>query len=455
MPIGQIAISDTGQARLDEKLPETRPGGDFEITQVRLEQNADIGTLYITWDVRADNPGNVQPFCHLDSEGSIAIGDNVLVMNGVRVSSASSITIGDGCMLGNFCYLSDSDWHDIHDRTCMPGGSAPSVLERGAWIGDSAIVLKGVRVGENSIVGAGAVVVRDVPSNVIVAGNPAVIVKERDPGQPGVLRAGQLLLERVDEAAAGPGGAGVCVNPRRVFANGAPAQGLKGGLRVFCCLMFAAHQQLGEPSFLKRQRDPDRAGVGKALRLTMEGAADPGEHGGRQRAGRLVQRHTQRAGEAAAGEGGAASPGGPAACAAVSGAVPASQTVPVRHRRGTTTVHRCIAPHVAALFAAAQAAGLPLGGGGYRDPAGQIRTRRNNCGPSSYDIYEKPSTACRPPTAKPGPSMPERGLAIDFTCGGPTVRLGDQCSRWLLANSKRFGLTNWPQESWHYSSNGH
>jgi D-alanyl-D-alanine dipeptidase len=51
--------------------------------------------------------------------------------------------------------------------------------------------------------------------------------------------------------------------------------------------------------------------------------------------------------------------------------------------------------------------------------------------------------------------MHERGLAIDFTCGDGTVRLGDQCSRWLLANSKRFGLTNWPQESWHYSSNGH
>ena len=156
-----------------------------------------------------------------------------------------------------------------------------------------------------------------------------------------------------------------------------------------------------------------------------------------------------------AGEGGAANPGGPRACAAVSGAVPASQTAPVRHRRGTTTVHRCLAPHVAGLFAAAHAAGLPLGGGGYRDPQGQIRTRRNNCGSSNYDIYERASSACRPPTAKPGTSMHERGLAIDFTCGDGTVRLGDQCSRWLLANSKRFGLTNWPQESWHYSSNGH
>jgi acetyltransferase-like isoleucine patch superfamily enzyme len=114
-------------------------------------------------------------------EGNITIGNNVLIMNGVRISSATSITIGDGCMLANFCYLTDSDWHDIHDRTSAPGGSAPIILERGAWIGDSAIVCKGVRIGENSIIGAGAVVTKDVAPNVIVAGNPARVVKKLDP----------------------------------------------------------------------------------------------------------------------------------------------------------------------------------------------------------------------------------------------------------------------------------
>jgi acetyltransferase-like isoleucine patch superfamily enzyme len=113
--------------------------------------------------------------------GSIAIGDYVLIMNGVRISSASSIIIGDGCMLATNCYLTDSDWHDIYDRTSIPGGSAPIVLERGAWVGDSAIVCKGVRIGENSIIGAGAVVTRDVPPNVIAAGNPARVVKKLDP----------------------------------------------------------------------------------------------------------------------------------------------------------------------------------------------------------------------------------------------------------------------------------
>jgi len=114
-------------------------------------------------------------------EGRITIGDHVLVMNGVRVSSACEITIGNGCMLANFCYIMDADWHDLHDRTSTPGKAAPVVLKDGAWVGDSAIICKGVTIGKNSVVGAGSVVRRDVPDNVIVAGNPAVIVGKIDP----------------------------------------------------------------------------------------------------------------------------------------------------------------------------------------------------------------------------------------------------------------------------------
>jgi len=114
-------------------------------------------------------------------EGNIKIGNNVLVMSGARISSANEIIIGDDCMLANFCYIMDADWHDIYDRTSSPGKSAPVVLEKGVWIGDSAIVCKGVRIGENSVVGAGSVVRKDVPPNVVVIGNPAKVVKKLDP----------------------------------------------------------------------------------------------------------------------------------------------------------------------------------------------------------------------------------------------------------------------------------
>jgi len=83
-------------------------------------------------------------------------------------------------MLAMNAYLSDADWHDLHHRIYAPGATAPIVLEDNVWIGDSALVTKGVTIGENSVVGAWSVVTRDVPANVVVAGNPARIVRELD-----------------------------------------------------------------------------------------------------------------------------------------------------------------------------------------------------------------------------------------------------------------------------------
>lgn len=114
-------------------------------------------------------------------EGSVEIGNNVLVMNAVRISSATRIVIGDDCMLANNCLLSDADWHGLHDRTQPVGETKPIILEKGVWICDSAIICKGVHIGQNSVVGAGAVVTKNIPPNVVVAGNPARIVKKLDP----------------------------------------------------------------------------------------------------------------------------------------------------------------------------------------------------------------------------------------------------------------------------------
>ena len=116
-----------------------------------------------------------------EHEGSIDIGDNVLVMNGVRISSASGVKVGDDCMLANYAYLTDADWHGLHNRISPIGKTAPIVLEKGVWVGDSAIVCKGVHIGRNSVVAAGAVVTKNVPANVVVAGNPARVVKKLDP----------------------------------------------------------------------------------------------------------------------------------------------------------------------------------------------------------------------------------------------------------------------------------
>ncbi len=121
---------------------------------------------------------------------------------------------------------------------------------------------------------------------------------------------------------------------------------------------------------------------------------------------------------------------------------------------GGIRVNRSIAGNLQRLLAAASAAGINFGGGGYRDPAGQIAVRRNNCGTSNYAIYEMPASACRPPTARPGQSMHERGLAIDFTQGGSTLTRGSSGFAWLRANASSYGFFNLPSEPWHWSTNG-
>lgn len=114
-------------------------------------------------------------------QGRIEIGDCVLMSPGSRISASDEIIIGDGTMFANGAYVTDSDWHQLYDRTERSPRVTPVHIGPNVWLGDHSTVLKGVTIGENSVVAAGAVVTRDVPANVVVAGNPAAVVKELDP----------------------------------------------------------------------------------------------------------------------------------------------------------------------------------------------------------------------------------------------------------------------------------
>jgi LAS superfamily LD-carboxypeptidase LdcB len=117
---------------------------------------------------------------------------------------------------------------------------------------------------------------------------------------------------------------------------------------------------------------------------------------------------------------------------------------------GGIVVNTSIAGQIEALLDAAGADGVVLTGSGFRDPAQQIALRRQNCGSSNYAVYQTPSSSCSPPTAVPGSSMHEQGLAIDFkNCSG-----GSACFSWLSGNASRFGMFNLPSESWHWSTTG-
>lgn len=118
-------------------------------------------------------------------------------------------------------------------------------------------------------------------------------------------------------------------------------------------------------------------------------------------------------------------------------------------------VHQSIADSVSAMISAASADGINLGGGGWRDSANQIRLRRAHCGSSDYAVYEMSASRCRPPTARPGSSMHERGLALDLTYNGRLIGTrNNEGFRWLAANAASYGFKNLPSEPWHWSTNG-
>ncbi len=127
-----------------------------------------------------ERPIQLTVYPNKEQTSHITLGDYCIVLPGVRIAAATGVTAGANCMFATNCYITDADWHDQYDRTSAPGKTGAITLANNVWIGDSAIVCKGVSIGENSIVGAGAVVTRDVPANCVVAGNPAKVVKELD-----------------------------------------------------------------------------------------------------------------------------------------------------------------------------------------------------------------------------------------------------------------------------------
>jgi len=145
----------------------------------------------------ADRQVRLTTWEHADGVGRIDVGDYALLCPGVRIDSACRVTVGANSMIAAGAYLTDADWHDVYDRTRVIGAHGPIVLEDNVWIGDGAIVCKGVTVGANSVVGAGSVVTRDIPANTVAAGNPATVVRALDPERT-LVRRESLLADPED-----------------------------------------------------------------------------------------------------------------------------------------------------------------------------------------------------------------------------------------------------------------
>jgi len=117
----------------------------------------------------------------LSDRAKIQIGSNC-GFSGTVIGCSDTILIGDNVRCGANTLITDTDWHTDDPRTNL---DTPVLLEKNVWLGVNVIILKGVSVGENTLVAAGSVVTRTLPSNVIAGGNPAKVLRTISPTQQG------------------------------------------------------------------------------------------------------------------------------------------------------------------------------------------------------------------------------------------------------------------------------
>lgn len=113
----------------------------------------------------------------IDYGRQVHIAPKVFINHSVCMSAGAGITI-DGCVQIAPQVTLITVNHDLKDKSILK--CKPIHIKKGAWIGARATILAGVTIGENSVVGAGAIVTRDVPDNVVVVGNPAKVIKNID-----------------------------------------------------------------------------------------------------------------------------------------------------------------------------------------------------------------------------------------------------------------------------------
>jgi len=114
-----------------------------------------------------------------DHKATISIGDANTFSNNVVIVANEKVVIGDGCQIGDPVAIYDCDFHEISPavRNRSFGPTQPVIIGNNVWLGSRVMVLKGVTIGDNSVIGAMSVVTKSIPSNCIVAGNPAKVIR--------------------------------------------------------------------------------------------------------------------------------------------------------------------------------------------------------------------------------------------------------------------------------------
>lgn len=111
---------------------------------------------------------------------SISVGAGTTTSNNVSIIAMDSVGIGRDCRIGDMTLIIDCDFHEVDpdSRDKSAGACAPVTIGDNVWLGSRVIVLKGVTIGNNSVIAAGSIVTKPLPANSLAAGVPARVIRD-------------------------------------------------------------------------------------------------------------------------------------------------------------------------------------------------------------------------------------------------------------------------------------
>lgn len=144
-----------------------------------------IGCNFRFNSLGSSNPVGLNRVCQISTmneNAKIIIGENVGI-SGTVISAFEGVQIGNNVLCGGNVTIMDSDWHSINplfrnDKRYID--SSKIIIEDNVWLGYNTIICKGVRIGENSVIGAGSIVTKDIPANKIATGVPCKVIRHND-----------------------------------------------------------------------------------------------------------------------------------------------------------------------------------------------------------------------------------------------------------------------------------
>jgi maltose O-acetyltransferase len=167
----------------DPSLPELQ-AGRTRARELLTRYNSTPQEALLAELFGAAPPGTVvEPPFHCDYGSNIAVGVRFYANADCVFLDCAPITIGDHVLLGPGVHLYAAT-HPLHPQTRRQGleYALPIVVGDDVWLGGGTIVLAGVTIGDRSVIGAGSVVTRDVPADVVAAGNPCRVLRDLDGG---------------------------------------------------------------------------------------------------------------------------------------------------------------------------------------------------------------------------------------------------------------------------------